>query len=77
MQRIKSVSLKCPHCGHQFPSPIFITDVVAFETAVTSGNKTWCPKCRQKIDCNKENMAYVLADDSGGAVGPDFGNKDS
>ena len=75
MAKIKSVSLKCGHCGMQQPSAIFIGDTETFETIVTSGNTQQCrnPKCRQMINVNKENMAYTLADGSGGAVYNEFG----
>ncbi|MDR8087800.1 hypothetical protein [Burkholderia gladioli] len=75
MEKISQVSLKCPN-GHKFPSPIFIGDKRSFDSATMSGNRTNCPKCGVVFSCNKENMSYVLADDSGGAVGDDFGSKD-
>lgn len=73
---IKAVNILCGHCGLRFPSPIFLGDMFTFETATTSGNRAECPRCREMIHCNKENMSYVLADGSGGSVGSDFpGNK--
>ncbi|MFS8083656.1 MAG: hypothetical protein ACMG51_09400 [Ginsengibacter sp.] len=77
-KRIHDVTIKCPHCGQRFPSPIFIRNTAAFESAILSNNATNCPnpKCGKDIDCNKENMSYTLADEVGGFVGYDFpGNK--
>lgn len=71
--KIKSCYLKCPHCGHRQSSPIQFGDVRSFETGLAMGNKSQCRQCGKMIDCNKANMSYVLADDSGGSVGPDFG----
>lgn len=72
MAKIKESFIKCGNCGTRFPSPIFFADTRAFETATMSGNKAQCPKCRQMIHCNKENMSYALADEVGGFVGDDF-----
>jgi hypothetical protein len=73
--KIKSVNIKCGHCGTSFRSPIFFGDVGSFETATTAGNKAQCPKCKRMIDCNKENMSYILEGSVGGSMGPDFGVK--
>jgi hypothetical protein len=75
MAKIKSVSLKCGHCGTHQPCAIFCGDTQVFDTLTAAGNIQQCrnPKCRQMIHCNKENMSYVLADGSGGSVGEDFG----
>lgn len=75
--KIKSVSILCGYCKTRFPSPMFIGDINSFESTATARIKVRCPACRQLIDCNKENMAYVLADDSGGLVGRSFGDKPS
>lgn len=72
MAQIKISFIKCK-CGHRFNSPIFFGDTETFDLATTSGNKAQCPSCRTMIDCNKTNMSYVLADNSGGAVGHGFG----
>jgi hypothetical protein len=73
MDKIKSVHILCGHCNTRFPSPIMFGDVQTFESATTAGNIAQCPRCRTMINCNKDNMSYVLADDSGGSVGPNFG----
>jgi len=73
MTQIKESFIKCK-CGNRFNSPIFFRDTATFESATTSGNKAQCPSCRVMIDCNKTNMSYVLAGNSGGAVGNEFGN---
>ena len=65
--------MRCGHCGFVQPSPIFVGDTKIFDTLVTAGNVTNCGKCGKMINMNKENMAYVLADGSGGAVYNDFG----
>lgn len=75
--RIKDVFIKCGHCGHRFESRNKIGDVRGFETAITMGNKVACPNCREMIDCNKENMSYVLEGSVGGMVGGAFGDKPS
>lgn len=74
-KRIKECIIKCPECGTKFNSPIFFGDVATFEAALTMGNITQCinPSCRVLIDCNRENMTYRLADESGGFVGEKFG----
>ena len=72
MAQIKESFIKCK-CGHRFHSPIFFGDTETFDTATTSGNKAQCPSCEIMIDCNKTNMSYILADNSGGAVGDEFG----
>lgn len=78
MAKIKSVSVKCGHCGTVQPSGIFVGDTQSFETLVTSGNTQQCRNCGKIINMNKENMSYVLADGSGGAMYDDFtGNKAS
>lgn len=73
MAAIKESFIKCGHCGTRFNSPIFLGDTETFESAMTWGNKAQCPNCKEMIHCNKENMSYVLADESGGSVGDDFG----
>jgi DNA-directed RNA polymerase subunit M/transcription elongation factor TFIIS len=73
MAAIKESFIKCNACGNRFRSPIFFGHTAAFDSATTSGNKAQCPKCGTMINCNKDNMSYVLADDSGGAVGGGFG----
>jgi hypothetical protein len=75
--KIKAVNIKCAHCGTTFPSPIFMGDVPTFESALTWGNKAQCPTCHRMIDCNKDNMSYVLEGSVGGLVGGDFGAKPS
>ncbi len=73
-KKIKEVTIKCGYCGHRFPSPIFIGNTTAFDTAITAGNTAQCPKCHRMIHCNQENMTYTLADEEGpgGFVGTDF-----
>jgi uncharacterized C2H2 Zn-finger protein len=71
-QKIKESHLKCGHCGNRFRSPIFFGNVRTFETATTAGNTAQCPKCGKMISCNKDNMSYVLEDESGGLVGDNF-----
>jgi hypothetical protein len=73
MAEIKESFIKCPKCSTRFPSPIFFGDTISFETATTWGNTAQCPKCGDMVKCNKENMSYTLADDSGGGVGGGFG----
>jgi len=75
MADIKESHIKCGHCGHRFNSPIFFGNTETFETATTSGNTAQCPSCNKMINCNKSNMSYVLADDTGGAVSNDFGKQ--
>lgn len=72
-EKIKSISIRCHHCGHRFPSMIGTGDVQTFQKMLMAGNTQVCPKCLTIVACNKENMSYVLADDSGGSVGPEFG----
>lgn len=74
MAEIKEIWIKCPN-GHRIPSPIFIGDTATFDSGVLFGNKAQCPTCGTWVDCNKENMSYILADGSGGVVGDDFGKK--
>jgi phage FluMu protein Com len=59
-QKIKTVNIKCAHCGHSFESGIGIADVRTFQVAILSGHKQRCPKCSQVNLCNKENMSYIL-----------------
>lgn len=73
MAAIKESFIKCNVCDHRFHSPIFFGDTATFESATTWGNKAQCPECGTMIDCNKDNMSYALADDTGGAVGGGFG----
>lgn len=72
MAKIKAAFIQCGHCGTKFPSPIFLGDTKTFESATLWGNRAQCPNCQRMIDCNKENMSYVLEDGSGGFVGDDF-----
>ena len=74
MAKIKESHIKCGNCDTRFRSPIFFENTEAFETATMVGNVAQCPKCGQMINCNKENMSYVLDDDSGGFVGGGFGD---
>lgn len=74
MAKIKESHVQCPHCGTKFPSPIFIADTESFDTAILAGNRAQCPNpnCGKMINCNKENMSYLLADETGGFVGKEF-----
>ncbi len=72
MAKIKESYIQCGHCGTKFRSPIFFGDTDSFDTATTAGNTAQCPKCHKVIHCNRENMSYLLADDSGGFFGTDF-----
>jgi hypothetical protein len=76
MAKIKDVRVKCPYCGTESPSPIFIGDSESFDSAVTQGNTVQCRNaaCRKMFPCNKENMTYRLAE-GGGFVGDEFGEK--
>jgi len=71
--KINSVHVLCGHCNTRFESPIFIGTIEAFETLMTSGNKVFCPNCHTPIQCNKENMSYVLEGSIGGSVGEAYG----
>jgi predicted RNA-binding Zn-ribbon protein involved in translation (DUF1610 family) len=73
MAAIKESFVKCPQCGNRFRAPIAFRDTEMFESALTWGNRVKCGSCGTMIDCNKDNMSYVLADDSGGSVGGKFG----
>lgn len=73
MAAIKESFVKCTNCGSRFNSPMFFGNTEIFDAATTWGNKVQCPECKTMIDCNKDNMSYVLADDSGGQVGGKFG----
>lgn len=72
MPKIKSITLKCGHCGTHNKSMIFIGSTEILDALSTSGNTQNCVSCGNRIKCNKENYSYVLADGSGGAVAPDF-----
>lgn len=72
MPAIKSITLKCGHCGTYNPSMIFFGNTESLESSFTSGNTQQCISCRKMINCNKENYSYVLADGSGGSVAGDF-----
>ncbi|WP_082721992.1 hypothetical protein [Burkholderia sp. RF2-non_BP3] len=74
MAEIKEIWIKCPN-GHRFRSPIFLGDTETFDSGVLFGNTAQCPTCGALVDCNKENMSYILADGSGGLVGDGFGKK--
>lgn len=74
MAAIKESYIKCGHCGNRFRSPIFFGDTETFDSALTAGNSAQCSGCGNMIRCDKSNMSYVLADDSGGGVGDDFDN---
>lgn len=75
MAKISEITLKCGHCGHRFPSPIFAGDSVTLETMITVGNKVECPKCKTMISCNKQNMAWRWEDGSGGGMYDEWGDK--
>jgi len=62
-----SITIKCLHCKHKFPSPIFMSPYSAFNTGTLAGNKAQCPKCQQTTECNKEN--FIALFDGGGFVG--------
>ena len=74
MPAIKSITLKCGHCGASNPSAIFFASTEALESSTTYGNTQTCNSCGKTIKCNKENYSYVLADGSGGMVANDFIN---
>lgn len=74
MTKIKDIHLRCPKCKTRFRSFIQFGTLSAFETAITQGNTTDCPSCGHVFPCNRDNMSYVLADGSGGGVGPEFGS---
>ena len=46
----------CPNCREIFKSPIAFGDRISFESATLAKNIVKCPKCRQMVACNKENM---------------------
>jgi hypothetical protein len=48
----------CPNCKEIFKSPIAFGNRKAFESATLIGNTTNCPKCKQIVPCNKENMIF-------------------
>lgn len=77
MPAIKSISLKCGHCGALNESAIFIDSTEMLDAMTSWGNTQTCNSCRKTINCNKENYAYVLADGSGGMVANDFINNKS
>lgn len=76
MPAIKSITIKCGHCGTIFPSPIFVGTTEALDGSFLLNNRVRCPNaaCRQLIHCDKNNMSVLYADGSGGEVYWDWGD---
>lgn len=48
--------IKCPYCNFTWPSPIQFGDKKTLENTKLSNNFTSCPKCRKKIEIEKNNL---------------------
>lgn len=75
MSKVRSVRIRCLHCGKWFDSGIQFGDDRSFSTSTLEGNLQQCPRCHKMTGCNKENMDVVTVDDKGkpdgGFVGKD------
>jgi hypothetical protein len=69
MAKTKEISIRCLHCHHWFPSPIFFKDSESFLTATLFANQAKCPHCGRVTGCNKENFRARFED--GGFLGVD------
>jgi DNA-directed RNA polymerase subunit M/transcription elongation factor TFIIS len=76
MAKIKESHVRCNKCGTRFRSPIFFATTEVFDSAMTSGNVFVCPKCKNEIPCNKDNMSYVLEGGKEGSVGNKYGQNE-
>ena len=61
------ITLRCSHCGHKFPSPIFMDPYSVFKSGTIIGYKEECPACGKWSDCGKENFLALF--EGGGWVG--------
>jgi hypothetical protein len=62
MAKIKASFIECGHCGMKFRCPFYIGDTKTFSHAILWGNRVKCALCEVTIDCNEQNMSYVLED---------------
>lgn len=69
MAKVKSIEIKCSHCGTWFPSPIGFGDMSSFDSSTLIGNKVQCQNCQKMVSCNKENMR--IRSEDGGFTGID------
>jgi hypothetical protein len=60
MEKIRESFVQCGQCGTKFRLPFFIGDTKTFFYAVLWAK---CPNWGITIDCNKDNMSYVLEDE--------------
>jgi DNA-directed RNA polymerase subunit RPC12/RpoP len=67
MAKTIKVSIRCLHCGKEFPSPIGYGDSETFDTAQVYGNTVTCPYCGKMTGCNKENTRIKF--EEGGFIG--------
>lgn len=70
--------VKCGHCQSRFPAGIQLGTVANFENTKTWGNIEVCQNCGKPVNCNQNNMSYLIKDGEkdgrspGGGMGPDY-----
>ena len=71
MSGVKSLEIRCEHCGEWFPSPIAFGGGESFDATRLTGNRVTCKHCGKWTGCNKENMRLREEGETGGFVGTD------
>ena len=56
MGKVKSVDVRCEHCGKWSRSPFSFGNDESFDANTLIGNQVLCRQCRKRTGCNKENM---------------------
>lgn len=69
MPKVKSMRVRCMHCKHEFPSPIFFEEFNDFQWAVLQDNTVQCGRCKKMTPLGSENVRISFED--GGYVGYD------
>lgn len=62
-----SITIKCQHCGHKFPSAFVFSPYRTFDIAALADNKQQCPRCHNLTGADKEHFLAIF--EGGGFLG--------